>query len=164
MVFPRFLLASYTRCIKINLLNAILQHASAVISISQLGSWDADRINNLPKVAQAIHKREREKKNNKCVRILGQNPHQWTVPSCRWNELEKKVSSTSLATPGWVRVQSKEAGKCVAVYLEGICTNKTAESGKLSIFPCDCCCFIFWSWWEQPFWFLMELVKHPNIS
>lgn len=99
------------------------------------GCHETDRIHNLPKVAQAIHKREREKKSNEHVRILAQNPHQWAIPACRWNELEKKVSSTSLGTPGWVRVQSKEVGKCMAVYLEGICTKKAAESGKLSIFP-----------------------------
>lgn len=128
------------------------------------GAWTQMELTTCPKMLRQSTKEREEKNQNKSVRILGQNPHQWDIPSCRWNELEKKVGSTSLATPGWVRVQSKEAGKCVAVYLEGICTNKTAESGKLSIFPCDCCCFIFWSWWEQPFWFLMELVKHPNIS
>lgn len=162
MLVPRFLLASYTRCLKINLLNAILQHGSAIISISQLGNWDTDRIHKLPKVAQAVCKRKRPPPP-RYVWNLGQRPHRWAIPS-HWGNVLEKVGNTGLASAGWVRVQCKEAVKCVAVYLEGICTNKTAESGKLSIFPCDCCCFIFWSWWERPFWFLMELVKHPNIS
>lgn len=59
MLVPRFLLASYTRCLKINLLNAILQHGSAIISISQLGNWDTDRIHKLPKVTQAVCKTKR---------------------------------------------------------------------------------------------------------
>lgn len=66
MVFPTFLVASYTRCIKINFLNAILQRESVIISISQLGCLDTDRINNLPKLLQQSTKeRKREKKPQK---------------------------------------------------------------------------------------------------
>lgn len=163
MVVPRFALALYTKCLEINLLNTISQHGNAIISISQLGNWDMDTINNLPKVTQAVHKGEKKNKSAH-IWITGQSPHRWAIPSHWRNEPEKQAYNAGLASAGWDRVQRKEAVKCLAAYLEGICTNKTAESGKLSIFPCDCCCFIFWSWWEQPFWFLMELVKHPNIS
>lgn len=61
MVVPRFALALYTKCLEINLLNTISQHGNAIISISQLGNWDMDTINNLPKVTQAVHKGEKKK-------------------------------------------------------------------------------------------------------
>lgn len=44
-----------------NILNGVLQHGSTVISISQLGNRDSDTINNLPKITQAVHKKERKK-------------------------------------------------------------------------------------------------------
>ena len=61
MVVPSFLLAPYTWCLKINLLNAILQHGSAIISISQLGNKDTDTVKTCPKLLRQSTK-EREKK------------------------------------------------------------------------------------------------------
>lgn len=59
-----------------NLLNTILQHGSVIISISQLGNWDPDTINNLPKVAQAVYKRVKKNKyvSETQVRVLIDGP------------------------------------------------------------------------------------------
>lgn len=80
-------------------------------------------------------KQSTKERGKKDISLNPRSESSWVIPSCWWKELEKKVSNTGLASAGWVRVQRKEAVKCVSVYLEGICTKKNCWVWKAEHFP-----------------------------